>query len=81
MKMVFDCFNESLDAMRPYGLRGKPLLWKVNPLKISSLVINQENVYNILYLGMNRMLKWGTFLCGIIPEKNEEPEKIQKVRD
>ncbi len=30
MRMTFDCFNEALDSMRPFGLRGKPLAWKMN---------------------------------------------------
>jgi len=33
--MVYDCFNEALDSMRPFGIRGKPLEWKINSLKIS----------------------------------------------
>lgn len=28
--MIYDCFNEALDTMRPFGNRGKPLEWKVN---------------------------------------------------
>ena len=30
IKMIFDSFNEALDSMRPFKLKGKPLPWKVN---------------------------------------------------
>jgi len=30
MRMIFEAFNEALDSMRPFGLRGKPLPWKLN---------------------------------------------------
>lgn len=33
--MIYEAFNESLDNMRPYGIRGKPMPWKVNNNKIS----------------------------------------------
>jgi len=35
LKMIYDCFNEALDSMRPFGIRGKPLEWKINNQKIS----------------------------------------------
>jgi hypothetical protein len=35
--MIYDSFNESLDSMRPYSLRGKPLPWKTNTLKVSAV--------------------------------------------
>jgi hypothetical protein len=28
-KAVFDAFNESLDYYRPFGIKGRPLPWKV----------------------------------------------------
>jgi hypothetical protein len=31
MKMIYESFNEALDALRPFGLPGKPLPWKINP--------------------------------------------------
>ena len=30
MKLIFDALNESLDALRPFGLAGKTLPWKLN---------------------------------------------------
>jgi hypothetical protein len=28
-KAIFDAFNESLDYYRPFGIKGRPLPWKV----------------------------------------------------
>lgn len=71
--MIYDSFNESLDSMRPYGLRGKPLPWKTNTLKVSSSQVNEENMEKILGLAIAKVLKWGSFLCGFIPERIETP--------
>lgn len=30
LKLIFDCFNEALDFLRPFSLGGKPLPWKLN---------------------------------------------------
>jgi len=73
MKMIYDCFNESLDSMRPFGLRGKPLPWKINTNKLSSIIINTDNMERILGLAIAKVLKWGSFLCGFIPERIESP--------
>lgn len=62
--MIYDCFNEALDSMRPFGIRGKPLEWKVNSQKISQIEINQDNMERILGLSIAKVLKWGSFLCG-----------------
>jgi hypothetical protein len=71
--MIYDSFNEALDAMRPYGLRGKPLPWKVNSSKLSFIMITTENIEKILGLAIAKVLKWGSFLCGFIPERIETP--------
>lgn len=33
--MIYEAFNESLDNMRPFGVNGKPMPWKVNSQKIN----------------------------------------------
>jgi len=71
--MIYEAFNESLDAMRPYGIRGKPMAWKVNSNKIMALKIDTTNMEKILGLAIARVLKWGSFLCGFIPERIETP--------
>ncbi len=71
--MIYDAFNEGLDSMRPFGLRGKPLPWKVNCNKLSSIEITNDNMERILGLAIAKVLKWGSFLCGFIPERIETP--------
>ncbi|EGR30855.1 IQ calmodulin-binding motif family protein, putative [Ichthyophthirius multifiliis] len=73
MKMTFDCFNEALDSMRPFGLRGKPLPWKININKLCSIKITQDNIEKIFGLAIAKVLKWGSSLCGFIPERIESP--------
>ncbi|KAL4494558.1 hypothetical protein ABPG72_004460 [Tetrahymena utriculariae] len=82
MRMIFDCFNEALDSMRPFGLRGKPLPWKINSNKLSSIIITPENIEKILGLAIAKVLKWGSFLCGFIPERIESPTgEIVQIED
>ena len=38
-KAIFDAFNEALDYYRPYGIKGRPLPWKV-----------MYNIYSIVKL-------------------------------
>ncbi|EAS03726.2 IQ calmodulin-binding motif protein, putative (macronuclear) [Tetrahymena thermophila SB210] len=82
MRMIFDCFNEALDSMRPFGLRGKPLPWKINSNKLSSIIITPDNIEKILGLAIAKVLKWGSFLCGFIPERIESPTgEIVQIED
>ena len=71
--MILEAFNESLDSMRPYGIRGKPYEWKVNCQKLSSVLITVDNMERILGLAIAKVLKWGSFLVGFIPERIETP--------
>ncbi len=73
MRMIFDAFNESLDALRPFGLPGKPLPWKINAARLSYTAITEYNIERVLGLAIAKILKWGSFLCGFIPERIENP--------
>lgn len=74
MKSIFEVLNESLDALRPFGLPGKPLPWKVNASRLSFTEINIINMDRVLGLAIAKVLKWGSFLCGFIPEKMDNGE-------
>ena len=39
--MIYDSLCESLDSLRPYGLNGKTLPWKINPTKFSYTEITE----------------------------------------
>ena len=69
--MLYDCFNESLDSLRPFGLGGKPLPWKIKANKLSYTEITPYNMERVLGLGIAKILKWSSFLCGFIPERIE----------
>jgi hypothetical protein len=71
--MIIDSFNEALDSMRPFGIRGKPLPWKCNAARLSCILINDDNIEKVLGLAIAKVLKWGSFLCGFIPERFETP--------
>lgn len=71
--MVYEVMNESLDALRPYGLPGKPFPWKINAARLSYTDITKFNMDRVLGLAIAKILKWGSFLCGFIPEKIENP--------
>ncbi len=72
--MIFNAFNESLDALRPFGLPGKPFDWKVNASRLSFTPITNDNMERVLGLAIAKILKWGSFLCGFIPERVETPQ-------
>lgn len=38
---MFDAFNEALDIQRPWGLKERPLPWKVNINKIKVEFVNE----------------------------------------
>lgn len=42
LKLIFDCFNEALDFLRPFSLGGKPLPWKLNQKKLAGAIVLDE---------------------------------------
>ncbi|KAL4506565.1 hypothetical protein ABPG72_000136 [Tetrahymena utriculariae] len=73
LKLIFDCFNEALDFLRPFSLGGKPLPWKLNQKKLANMKIKDHDIERVLGMAIGRTLKWGSCLCGFIPEKIEFP--------
>ncbi|KAL4459919.1 hypothetical protein ABPG74_003445 [Tetrahymena malaccensis] len=73
LKLIFDCFNEALDFLRPFSLGGKPLPWKLNQKKLANLKVKDMDIERVLGMAIGRTLKWGSCLCGFIPEKIEFP--------
>ncbi|EAR90906.2 IQ calmodulin-binding motif protein, putative (macronuclear) [Tetrahymena thermophila SB210] len=73
LKLIFDCFNEALDFLRPFSLGGKPLPWKLNQKKLANLKVKDQDIERVLGMAIGRTLKWGSCLCGFIPEKIEFP--------
>ncbi|KAM3133062.1 hypothetical protein pb186bvf_014779 [Paramecium bursaria] len=74
LRMVYEAFNEAINYVRPYGIRGQPYPWKFNPLKVYCNRTTVENIERAMGFAIAKMLKWGAFLCGFIPEKIETPQ-------
>lgn len=70
-KMLFDSFNEALDSLRPYGLKGCPFQWRPNAGRIKSIEYNEEKVPEVLEKAQERVLDWAMFMCGFIPDKDD----------
>ncbi|CAK56319.1 unnamed protein product (macronuclear) [Paramecium tetraurelia] len=74
LRMIYEAFNESINYIRPYGIRGQPYPWKSNPLKVYQNQTTKESIDRSMGFAISKMLKWGSFLCGFIPEKIETPQ-------
>ncbi|CAK82137.1 unnamed protein product (macronuclear) [Paramecium tetraurelia] len=74
LRMVYEAFNEAINFVRPYGIRGQPYPWKSNPLKVYQNLTTPETIDRAMGFAIAKMLKWGSFLCGFIPEKIETPQ-------
>jgi len=70
--MILDCFNEALDYIRPYGIKGKPLSWLTNSSNISFQMVLSCNIDKVCSFAISRILNWGTYLCGFLPQQLEE---------
>ncbi|CAD8150336.1 unnamed protein product [Paramecium pentaurelia] len=74
LRMIYEAFNESINYIRPFGIRGQPYPWKSNPLKVYQSQTTKESIDKAMGFAIAKMLKWGSFLCGFIPEKIETPQ-------
>ncbi|CAD8058482.1 unnamed protein product [Paramecium sonneborni] len=74
LRMVYEAFNEAINYVRPFGIRGQSYPWKSNPLKVYQNITIPETLDRAFGFAISKMLKWGSFLCGFIPEKIETPQ-------
>ena len=70
-KAVFDGLNEALDYFRPYGVKGKPLVWKVTTRINEQKYVDVNNVNDVLNQAKNRVLKWNKSQCGLCDDDQE----------
>ncbi len=73
MRMIYDSYCEALNTLRPYGRTGKSLPWKLNSMKLTKQEVNLKNSEKTLQMAIAKILKWGSFLCGFIPERIFRP--------
>jgi hypothetical protein len=68
-----DCFNESLNSLRPFGVRGLPLAWKIDASRLQGVLIDYQNLEKLLGIAIAKVLKHSSYLCGFFQERfNEE---------
>jgi hypothetical protein len=70
-KMLFDSFNEALDNLRPFGLKGCPFVWRPNAGRLKPIEYGEERVPEVLERAQERVLDWAMFMCGFIPDKDD----------
>ncbi len=70
-KMLFDSFNEALDNLRPFGLKGSPFPWRPNAGRIKPIIHPDEKLPELLERAQERVLDWAMFMCGFIPDKDD----------
>ena len=74
--------NEALDYFRPFGVKGKPLTWKVSARINESKYVEIGNVSEILNQAKQKVLKWNKFSTGLCEEDQElNTLKEQKMND
>ena len=70
-RMLFESFNEALDSMRPFGLKGSPFPWRPNAGRLLPVVHPSLKLPELLERAQERVLDWAMFVCGFIPDKDD----------
>jgi hypothetical protein len=70
--MIFDCLNEELEKLRPFGTKGRPYSWKVyskqlHPKNTTTI----ENLEETLKVSKEKVLESASNLCGFIHDKDD----------
>lgn len=65
-KCLFDLLNAHLATFRPFYKNGQPLPWKSNSEFISSFLITEENMKDVLDNCIYNILLEADSLCGVI---------------
>lgn len=57
-KAIFDGMNEALDGMRPYGLRGPPILWSKQSKMLTFKYGNATSLDDLLNDAKSKVMNW-----------------------
>lgn len=79
LQMLFDCINESLNHIRPFGLKGLP-----DPWTMISPILYGEGQLKIVIEKVNKLIfRWEGVHAGAYPDEscNSDDEKLQKLRE
>lgn len=79
LQMLFDCVNEALNYIRPFGVTGIPDPWSTHP-RILFGEAELENVFNRI---VNYMVKWGSSRSGTYPcsESSQDDDRLTALRE
>lgn len=54
-KAIFDCVNEAMNLVRPYGIQGEPMPWSSLSRKSSHLALENKSVFKTLDKVLNKV--------------------------
>lgn len=79
LQMIFDCVNESLNYIRPFGTRGLPDPWSPIP----STLFGEGQLKTVFGKIRTFIHKWVTIRSGCYSDENirNDEEKLQKLRE
>jgi hypothetical protein len=86
-KAIFDCFNECLSIFRPFFLgNGVPYPWSFSEKQLSVIIINEINTELLFEKIKQKILEYGSILCGLISEDDNTEElkaikELEKLKD
>lgn len=85
-KVVFDCVNESLNMVRPFGSQGEPMPWSRKHRKnLIYMYEGGEDLDLVLIQVKNTVLHWARVRAGALPpsgsRKAEDDPQIAHVRE
>jgi hypothetical protein len=63
-KMIFDCINEALARLLPYGLKGVPMPWSANTRALAPELVNEARVLAEVKKNIGR---WCSIQAGKLP--------------
>ena len=79
LQMLFDCVNEALNYIRPFGVEGIPDPWSSKP----RILFGEAELSNVFSRIISFMVKWassktGTFHC---PESRNDEDRLMLIRE
>ena len=79
LQMLFDCVNEALNYIRPFGTRGMPDPWSYH----SRTLFGEAEIKNVFEKLGNLMKKWANIKGGAYPtfEMQGDDDKLQELRE
>ncbi|OMJ84899.1 hypothetical protein SteCoe_13882 [Stentor coeruleus] len=79
LQMMFDCINEALNHIRPFGLKGVPDPWATKP----QLLFGDGDLCSVFRKLLSLLMKWSIIQGGAYPDNNikEDEDKLQNLRE